>query len=131
MRIKYLMALAGLSVALAAPMQSVHAQSIKKIGDKAHHELKKAGNAVKESAGEVSSKTHNELTKAGNATKTEAGKVTGIHKIGGDVGKGARKISHASKKAGRSAKKDLHKSTSSAHNDLTKAGKKTKAAIKP
>lgn len=129
MRIRYLMALAGLSVALAAPM---HAQStVKKVGDKVHHELKKAGNAVKGGAKDAGDATHNALKKAGNKTKTAAGDVTGIHKVGGEVGKDARKVSHAGKKVARGAKKDLHKGASAAHDDLTKAGKDTKATVKP
>jgi len=132
MRIRHFMAVAGLSVALAAvPSHSAHAQTIKKVADKVHHGLKKTGKAVKESAGDVGDAAHNGLKKAGNATKTEAGKITGIHKVGGEVGKDARKISHAGKKVARGAKKDLHKSASAAHKDLTKAGKDTKAAVKP
>jgi hypothetical protein len=129
MRIQYLIAIAGLSVALAAPARAQGV--VKKTADKVHHGLKKAGNTVKEDAGEVVSTTHHALQKAGNATKTTAGNVTGIHKIGGTVGKDARKISHGSKKLGRGAKKDLKKTTSAAHNDLTKAGKDAKSAVKP
>jgi hypothetical protein len=123
------MAVVGLSVALGAP---AYAQStVKKVADKTHHELKKAGNGVKKGAKDVGDATHRGLQKAGNATKTEAGDVTGIHKVGGSVGKAARKVSHAGKKVGRGAKHDLKKTTSAAHKDLTKAGKDTKAAVKP
>lgn len=127
MRIYHLLAIAGLSAALAAP---VHAQSIKKVGADVHHALKKAGNTVKQDAGEVGAAAHHTLQKAGNDTKTAAGNATGIHKVGGSVGQAAQAVSHTSKKASRKAKKTLKKTSSAAHDSLTKAGKNAKSAVK-
>lgn len=127
MRIHHLLAVAGLSLALAVP---VHAQSIKQVGANIHHTLKKAGNTIKQDAGEVGSAAHHTLQKAGNQTKTAAGNATGIHKVGGTVGKAAHQVSHASKTAGRHAKKSLKKNSAAAHDSLTKAGKQAKAAAK-
>ncbi len=71
------------------------------------------------------------LKKTGNETKTEAGEVTGIHKVGGSVGKAARSFSRAGKQTARSAKHALKSSKAKAHGELTKTGKDTKASIKP
>lgn len=127
MRIHHLIMVAGLSAALAAP---VAAQSIKSVGDDVHHTLKTAGNAVKGGAKDVGSATHQTLKKAGNGTKTELGKATGIHKVGGSVGKAARSVSRSGKKVARSAKHSVKKGKADAHADLTKTGKDTKAALK-
>src|SRR5436309_901309 len=86
MRIQQMMAVAALGALFALP---AHAQSIKKIADDTHRALKTAGNQVKEAAGDVGSATHHTLQKAGNDTKTELGQATGVHKVGGDVGKAA------------------------------------------
>jgi len=127
MRIQYALAIVGLSAVLAAPAS---AQSIKKVGDETHHVLKKTGNAVKKGAKDAGSATHNELTKAGNATKTELGNATGIHKVGGDVGKAAKSVSGTSKKLGAKAKHGVKHEASTAHGELTKAGKDAKATVK-
>src|SRR5581483_5706478 len=115
MRIQYLFTALALGAVLAAP---AGAQSIKKVGDDIHHVLKKAGNTVKEDAGDVGSAAHQTLTKAGNDTKAQLAKTTGVHTVGGDVGKAAQSVSHASKKAGRSAKSQLKKTSSAAHDSL-------------
>ena len=127
MRVQRLLITAAIGAILAAP---AGAQSIKKVADEAHHELKKAGNGIKAGAKEAGSATHQALTKAGNGTKTALGNATGIHKVGGSVGKAARSFSHGGKKLARKAKHGLKNSKSAAHSDLTKAGKDTKAAIK-
>ena len=111
---------------LAAP---AGAQSIK-AADATHHVLKKTGKAVKQDAKDVGSATHNKLTKAGNATKTTLGNATGIHKIGGDVGKAAQGVSHTSKRLSRKAKHGVKHEASKAHNALTKTGKEAKATVK-
>ncbi|HTE45266.1 MAG TPA: hypothetical protein VK636_08505 [Gemmatimonadaceae bacterium] len=127
MRIQLALAIVGLTAALAAPASG---QTIKKVGDQTHHVLKKTGNGIKKGAKHVGSTTHNALTKAGNATKTAAGDVTGVHKIGGSVGKAAQGVSHKGKNLSRKAKHGLKKSKADAHADLTQTGKDTKAAVK-
>lgn len=127
MRIHYAFAIVGLSALLAAP---AGAQSVKKAADETHHVLKKTGNAVKQGAKDAGSATHHELKKAGNATKTTLGNATGIHKVGGDVGKAAQGVSHTSKRIGRKAKHDVKHAASTAHDSLTKAGKDAKATVK-
>lgn len=128
MRIKRYLISAAIAALLAAP---AGAQSIKKVTSATHHELQKAGNGIKAGAKEAGSATHQALTKAGNGTKTALGNATGIHKVGGDVGKAARAVSRGGKKVARSAKHGLKHSKAAVHSDLTKAGKDTKAAIKP
>ena len=128
MRIRYALAVMGLSALLAAP---AHAQStVKKTADEAHHILKKTGKAVKQTAKDAGSATHHALTKAGNKNKEEAGEVTGIHKTGGDVGKAAQTVSHTGKKIGATAKHTVKHAASVTHDSLTKAGKDAKAAVK-
>jgi hypothetical protein len=58
------------------------------------------------------------------------GNATGIHKIGGDVGKAAQGVSHTGKRLSRKAKHGVKHEASSAHNALTKAGKDAKATVK-
>ena len=128
MRTQHLLIMAGLAAVLAAPAQ---AQSIKKIGDEAHHVLKKTGNGIKQGVKDAGSATHHVLKKAGNETKTAAGDVTGVHKVGGTVGDVAQGVSRTGKHIGRSAKHSLKKNKAKAHADLTKEGKETKATIKP
>jgi hypothetical protein len=128
MRIQYFLTVAGLSVVLGA---SVAAQEpVKKVADATHHVLKKSGNAVKQGAKDVGSATHHTLKKAGNATKTDLGNATGIHTVGGDVGKAAQGVSHTSKRISRKAKHSLKTHKADAHADLTKAGKDAKADVK-
>ena len=128
MRIQYALAIAGLGALLAAP---VHAQSpVKKAVDQTHHVLKKTGKAVKQTAKDAGSAAHHELKKAGNATKDEAGEVTGVHKVGGDVGKAAKAVSHTGKKVGARTKHTVQHTARVTHDSLTKAGKKAKAAVK-
>ena len=125
--------------ALVAPLHSpLHAQdtAAKKPGglNKVAHDVsktvKKAGRDTKAEVKRDASKAHATLTDAGNDTKTAAGNATGIHKVGGDVGKAAQAVSSTSKKTGRKAKHSLKKASSAAHNDLTKAGKDAKAEAK-
>jgi hypothetical protein len=128
MRIQYLLTIAGLSALLAA---SAAAQDpIKKVGDETHHVLKKTGNTVKQGAKDAGSATHHTLKKAGNATKTELGNATGIHTVGGEVGKAAQGVSHTGKHLSRKAKHSLKQNKAEAHADLTKAGKDAKADVK-
>jgi hypothetical protein len=127
MRIHKLLAAAALSALFAIP---AHAQSIKKVGAEIHHELKKAGNGIKEGAKDAGSATHNALTKAGNGTKKTLGDATGVHTVGGDVGKIAHKVSHTGKKYGAKAKHGVKHTAAQAHDSLTKAGKDAKATVK-
>lgn len=128
MRIQYLLAIVSVGAILAVP---AGAQStVKKIGDATHHVLKSTGRAVKKGAKDVGGATHHQLKKAGNGTKKVLGNATGIHKIGGDVGKAANGVSHASKKIGRTAKAGVKDEKSEAHADLTRAGKDAKADAK-
>ena len=124
MPIHHFLIIAGLSAAIAMP---AHAQSVQKVGSEVHHALKTAGNDVKTAAGEVASSTHHTLQKAGNDTKAEAAKVTGVHRVGGDVGKVANNVSRSGKQVGRTAKHDLKKTSASAHHSLKKTGKKAKS----
>jgi ElaB/YqjD/DUF883 family membrane-anchored ribosome-binding protein len=128
MKIQLALAVLGLSALLAAP---AHAQSdVKKAADATHHVLKKTGNAIKQGAKDAGSATHHQLKKAGNKTKEVGGDVTGIHKVGGDVGKAAQAVSHTGKKAGAKAKHTLKDTKADAHGALTKAGKDAKADVK-
>ena len=127
MKIQHAFAIVGLSALLAAP---AGAQSIKKAGDEAHHVLKKTGKAVKETAKDAGSATHKTLTKAGNKTKEKLGDATGIHKVGGDVGKAAKSVSHTSKELGAKVKHGVNDKASATHKELSKTGKEAKAAVK-
>jgi hypothetical protein len=135
MKISYMLAAVIAAGALAAPL---HAQdtTAKKPGgiNKVAHDVsataKKAGRDTKAEVHRDASKAHAALTKAGNDTKTAAGNATGIHKVGGTVGKAAKSVSKTSKKAGRAAKSSVKKVSSSAHDSLTKAGKSAKAQVK-
>jgi hypothetical protein len=127
MRIRDALTIIGLSALLAAP---AGAQSIKKVGDATHHALKKSGKAIKQGAKDVGSATHHTLTKAGNSTKKVLGDATGIHKVGGDVGKAAKSVSHTSKRLSAKAKHGVKRRASATHNALTKAGKDAKATVK-
>ena len=128
MRIHHLLVVAAASFAIAMPAS---AQSLKKVGAKVHHALKKTGNEIKEAGGEVGSATHHTLKKAGNDTKSELKRTTGGVKIGGDVGKAANSVSRSGKKVARGTKKSVKKSSSQAHNELTKTGKDAKEVVKP
>ena len=128
MRIQYLLAVAGLSALLAAP--AMGQEPIKKAADQTHHVLKKTGNAVKQGAKDAGSAAHHTLKKAGNETKADLGDATGIHTVGGDVGKAAKSVSHTSKTVSAKAKHRLKKHASKAHNDLTADGKDAKAEVK-
>jgi hypothetical protein len=128
MRIHQLVAIVGLTAALAAPAA---AQEVKKVGSEVHHTLKAAGRDAKQDAKDAGAATHHALKKAGNATKTDLGEVTGIHKVGGSVGAAAQSFSRTGKSVGRKAKHTLKKKSSSAHRVLKKEGNETKAAIKP
>jgi hypothetical protein len=127
MRVQRYLITVAIGALLAAP---AGAQSIKKVTAKAHHELKDAGNGIKAGAKLAGSESHQALTKAGNKTKTVLGNATGIHKVGGDVGKAARAVSRGGKKVARDAKHHLKRGKAAVHGKLTKAGKETKAALK-
>jgi len=126
MRIHYLLMTGALSLALAG---TAAAQSTTKTEAKIHHALKKAGNTIKQDAGDVGSAAHKTLKKAGNDTKATLGKATGIHKVGGDVGKAAQSVSHAGKRTGAQIKHTTKQTAASAHHTLTKTGKQTKAKV--
>ena len=128
MRIHQLALVGLLSAAFALPAA---AQSIKSVGADVHHVLQTTGKDVKEGAKDAGGAAHHELKKAGNGTKTTLGNATGIHKVGGSVGKAARSVSRSGKHVARSAKHSLKSAKADAHADLTKDGKDTKAAIKP
>jgi uncharacterized protein YoxC len=123
----WLVAAAFGALVVAAPAS---AQSLKKVGSSVHQTLKKTGNEIKEVGGDVGSATHKTLAKAGKDTKNELKRTTGGVKVGGEVGKAARNVSKASKKAGRHAKKSVKKTSSAAHNELTETGKSAKEAVK-
>ena len=133
-----MMWMAVLSIGAGAMFAPLHAQdtTTKKPGglNKVAHDvsktMKKAGRDTKAEVKRDASKAHEALTKAGNATKTEAGEVTGIHKVGGDVGKAAKKVSGASKRTGAKAKHTVKHAKAAAHADLTKTGKAIKDTIK-
>lgn len=128
MKIQYLITIVGLSALLAAPASAQ--EPVKKVGDETHHVLKKTGNAVKQGAKDAGSAAHHTLKKAGNKTKAELGEATGIHTVGGEVGKAAQGVSHTSKHLSRKAKHNLKAAKADAHADLTKAGKDAKADVK-
>ncbi|MGH7618509.1 MAG: hypothetical protein ACREPM_14920 [Gemmatimonadaceae bacterium] len=128
MRVQRYLITVAIGALLAAP---AHAQSMQKVGSEIHHELKKAGNGIKAGAKDAGSATHHALTTAGNGTKTALGHATGIHKVGGSVGKAAHSFSRGGKKIARQAKHGLKRGKARAHSDLTKAGNQSKAAIKP
>jgi len=128
MRVQRFLITAVLGAFLAAP---AGAQSIKKITSEAHHELQKAGKGIKQGAKKTGSATHEMLTDAGNGTKTALGNATGIHKVGGDVGKAAQSFSRHGKKLARAAKHGLKHGKAVAHGDLTRAGRNAKATVKP
>ena len=126
------------AVALGAFVTPLHAQdtTTKKPGglNKVAHDvsktMKKAGRDTKAEVKRDASKAHGGLTTAGNDTKTTLGNATGIHKVGGDVGKAAKGVSRTSKRAGASAKHTVKHAKAAAHKELTKAGEDTKEATK-
>jgi ElaB/YqjD/DUF883 family membrane-anchored ribosome-binding protein len=103
---------------------------LNKVAHNVSNTFKKAGRDTKAEVKRDASKTHNALTDAGNGTKTALKKATGIkgsqsHQPGG-LNKVARKISHASKKAGSEAKGEVQEAKSEAHGALTEKGKSVK-----
>jgi hypothetical protein len=76
------------------------------------------------------SKTHEALKQAGNDAKTDAANATGVHTVGGDVGKAAKAVSATSKKTGAHLKHSVKKAASAAHDSLSKAGDSAKAKVK-
>jgi hypothetical protein len=135
MKIRYLLAGMLVAGALGAPLRAQDTTAKKPGGlNKVAHDVsktaKKAGQDAKAEVHRDASKTHEALQKAGNDTKTATGNATGIHKVGGDVGKAAKGVSSASKKTGRAAKSTVKSASSAAHSDLTKAGKAVKDSVK-
>lgn len=138
MRLQTMLLTAIFAGALVAPLRAQATQdtTTKKPGgvNKVAHDVsatvKKAGRDTKAEVKRDASKSHEALTKAGNDTKSTLGDATGIHKVGGDVGKAANTVSSESKKVGRSAKGDLKAGSSEAHDQLTKAGKAIKDTTK-
>lgn len=127
MKLGHVIAMGVLAAALAAP---AGAQSVKKVADDVHHTLKKAGNDTKAAAKKAGSAVHHGLKTGGNEAKEEAGEATGVHKVGGDVGKAAKKVSHYGKKHARKAKHHLKKSSSKAHHGLKETGRAAKDSLK-
>lgn len=131
-----LMWMAALS--LGAVVAPLHAQDttgkkpggLNKVAHNVSSTLKKAGRDTKAEVKRDASKTHGALTDAGNDTKTALGNATGIHKVGGDVGKAAKAVSGASKNVSAKAKHGVKHAKASAHKDLTKAGKDAKESTK-
>jgi hypothetical protein len=103
---------------------------LNKVAHNVSKTLKKAGRDTKAEVRRDAAKAHNGLTDAGNKTKEVAGEVTGIHKVGGDVGKAAKAVSHESKKAGAKAKHGVKHAKADAHKSLTKSGKDAKEEVK-
>jgi hypothetical protein len=136
-RVMWIAILALAGGAFAAPLHALHAQDtaskpggLNKVAHDVSKTMKKAGRDTKAEVKRDASKAHAALTQAGNETKTATGKATGIHKVGGSVGKAGRAVSHTSKKVGANAKHGLKHAKAAAHADLTKAGKDAKEAVK-
>src|SRR3954470_2629535 len=109
MRVRSIWIAAFVLAGFAMPMRAQDTTAKKPGGlNKVAHDVsstvKKAGRDTKAEAHRDASKAHGALTDAGNDTKTTAGNVTGIHKVGGDVGKAAKAVSRTSKKTGAKAK---------------------------
>src|SRR5690349_17448256 len=142
MRIRMILATAAVLGAIAAPLRAQDTTATKpgglnKVAHNVSKTMKKAGRDTKAEVHRDASKTHQTLTKAGNDTKAELKRTTGVtskspspgHKPGG-VNKLARDVSHTSKTLGAKAKHTVKKSSSAAHQDLTKAGKNAKEVVK-
>lgn len=135
MRIR-MMWIAALSLgAIVAPLKAQDTTGKKpgglnKVAHDVSNTVKKAGRDTKAEVKRDAGRTHEELKDAGNATKTATGNATGIHKVGGDVGKAAKAVSGASKHAGASAKHTVKHAKAAVHKDLTKAGKDAKEDAK-
>lgn len=129
-RMTWIAGLALMAGAFTAPLHAQKPGGLNKAAHDVSKTLKKAGRDTKAEVKRDAGKAHGALTKAGNKTKTAAGDVTGIHKVGGDVGKAAKAVSGASKRTGAKAKHTVKHAKASAHKKLTKAGKKTKEAVK-
>jgi len=115
--------------AFALPLRAQDT-TVKKVAHDVSSTVKKAGRDVKAEVHRDASKAHDALKTTGNEAKTEAGDATGIHKVGGDVGKAAKAVSSASKKTGATVKHDVKKAASAAHDSLSKAGDTAKAKVK-
>jgi hypothetical protein len=135
MKIRTMM-VAALSLGVfVAPLRAQEPEAKKpgglnKVAHNVSKTLKKAGRDTKAEVKRDASKAHNALTDAGNKTKEVGGEVTGIHKIGGDVGKAAKSVSHASKKTAAKAKHGVKHAKADIHKDLTKSGKTAKEEVK-
>jgi hypothetical protein len=135
MKIRMMMVAALSLGAFVAPVRAQDTVTKKpgglnKVAHNVSKTLKKAGRDTKAEVKRDASKAHGALTDAGNKTKEAAGDVTGIHKVGGDVGKAARSVSHESKKAGAKAKHGVKRAKADVHKDLTKSGKNAKEEVK-
>jgi hypothetical protein len=135
MKIRYVLAGMLVAGAFAAPLRAQDTTAKKPGGlNKIAHDVsktaKKAGQDTKAEVHRDAAKTHDALQTAGNETKTAAGNATGIHKVGGDVGKAAQAVSRTGKSAGATVKHSVKKTSSAAHNDLTKMGKAAKDTLK-
>ena len=141
MRIGLVLATAVVLGAIAAPLKAQDTTAkpggLSKAAHNVSKTMKKAGRDTKAEVHRDASKTHQALKKAGNDTKAELKHTTGVasqspspdHKPGG-VNKLARDVSHTSKTVGAKAKHSVKHASSNAHQDLTKAGKNTKEAVK-
>lgn len=141
MRIRTILAAAVVFGAIAMPLRAQDTASkpggLNKIARNVSKTMKKAGRDTKAEVHRDASKAHQGLTKAGNDTKAVLKRTTGVttktpdanHKPGG-LNKLARNVSHKSKTAGAKAKHAVKHSASTAHQDLTKAGKHAKEVVK-
>lgn len=141
MRIGMILATAVVLGAIGVPLKAQDTTTkpggLNKVAHNVSKTMKKAGRDTKAEVHRDASKTHHTLTKAGNDTKAELKRTTGVttkspssnHKPGG-VNKLARDVSHTSKTVGAKTKHTVKHAASSAHQDLTKAGKNAKEAVK-
>jgi hypothetical protein len=135
MRVRSIFVTAFVLGAFAAPLRAQDTTGKKpgglnKVARNVSSTVKKAGRDTKAEVHRDASKTHEALKDAGNDTKTATGNATGVHKVGGDVGKAAKAVSRTSKKTGARAKHGVKRVASAAHDSLSKAGKSAKEQVK-
>jgi hypothetical protein len=129
-----LFAPAALALIAAMPVRAQDTShkpgGLNKVAHNVSNTFKKAGRDTKAEVKRDASKAHGALADAGNNTKTTLKKTTGIkgsqsHQPGG-LNKVARKVSHASKKAGSDLKATKNHAKSETHGALTETGKSIK-----
>ena len=124
-------------VVLSALATQANAQDTTKPGglNKIAHNVsktaKKAGRDTKAELKRASSGAHRALKANGNEAKEKTKDATGIsNPAPAPLDKAARQVSSVSKKAGAHVKHRVKKTASSAHKELTKAGKDVKEDVK-